>query len=292
MSQDERRDPICCAHCGRMIDAAAGHAKVSPDTYVCHPRIPDGPDCYKLLTVYGEELGDRMNQAATDALMALREDFLEAQATMTPEGRGAASLSGELADGIAEMRRQHQATLARFNEADRQLTETKKHYIHRTESLTWVRDRLKRRLDAVIDEVFTISEAYPLAEDRDEAGQQHVYNLGRQEGLSLARYAVLRGLGIFEPTHVTYVPKPEHVYIPEAVDTSDNVWDGRTRYGVHLTLQSALAALEARYGGQDDPVVATQCETAHIAETDWMVHRRSEEPSEEGMLWIFQERVR
>lgn len=63
------------------------------------------------------------------------------------------------------------------------------------------RDAIKKRLDAVCNEVFTITDSGPtLREDAPE----HLYHLGLREGLSQACFAVLRGLGVFEPNHVPY----------------------------------------------------------------------------------------
>ena len=44
-----------CAHCGQPL---AGAATVQGQR-VCHPSDPDRPDCYRLVTVYGETLGSR-----------------------------------------------------------------------------------------------------------------------------------------------------------------------------------------------------------------------------------------
>ena len=50
-----------CDHCGReMGDFAGGFGSVSHDgrTYhLCHPNMPDRPDCYHLVTVYGQPIG-------------------------------------------------------------------------------------------------------------------------------------------------------------------------------------------------------------------------------------------
>ncbi|GAA0936016.1 hypothetical protein [Actinocorallia libanotica] len=84
---------------------------------------------------------------------------------------------------------------------------------------------------------------------------------------------------------------PEFVYIPEFVDVSDNPWDGRTRYGVHLTLESALKAL-AFFGEEGDPMVATPEEQeAEDGTCAYMVHMKSEEPDDDGGIWIFKEKV-
>lgn len=62
------RSPLCvptlCAHCGRVCgDRIGGHASVEGQP-VCHPNFSDRPDCYHLVTVYGEELGKRRGQQA------------------------------------------------------------------------------------------------------------------------------------------------------------------------------------------------------------------------------------
>lgn len=86
--------------------------------------------------------------------------------------------------------------------------------------------------------------------------------------------------------------RPKTVFIPEAVDDCDNPWDGRTRYGIHFSLESALKALK-HFGDDEDPLIATPSEYAYNGsievEAAWMVHRRSSPPSSEGMLWIFEE---
>lgn len=48
-----------CAHCGRPIDADSGYASIDMRP-VCHPDKPDRPDCYRLVTAYGEHLGSRL----------------------------------------------------------------------------------------------------------------------------------------------------------------------------------------------------------------------------------------
>lgn len=42
-----------CGHCGRedVGTAAAGYAAVG-DVLLCHPNVPERPDCYKLVTLY------------------------------------------------------------------------------------------------------------------------------------------------------------------------------------------------------------------------------------------------
>lgn len=59
-----------CDHCGQ---PARGEARIN-DAVVCHPS-PPFPDCYRLVTVYGERLGSRRaddsNRAVVDAARAL-----------------------------------------------------------------------------------------------------------------------------------------------------------------------------------------------------------------------------
>ena len=48
---------ITCAHCGReKLIPWTGSASVNGQ-YVCHPNVDWLPDCYRLVTVYGQELG-------------------------------------------------------------------------------------------------------------------------------------------------------------------------------------------------------------------------------------------
>lgn len=42
-----------CAHCGRFCqNTTGGYASVG-QLSVCHPNVPDRPDCYHMITVYG-----------------------------------------------------------------------------------------------------------------------------------------------------------------------------------------------------------------------------------------------
>lgn len=51
------KGPRPCAHCGRQTgDYDGGRATVN-GLPVCHPNTPDRPDCYRLITVYGQTLG-------------------------------------------------------------------------------------------------------------------------------------------------------------------------------------------------------------------------------------------
>jgi len=82
------------------------------------------------------------------------------------------------------------------------------------------------------------------------------------------------------------------VYIAEAIWFSDNPVDGRKRIGVFGSLEAALNTLRDIYGGD---LVATEDVEGTALGTDdartWAVHERDEEPSDEGYLWITEERV-
>ena len=60
----------CCAHCGRRLERLEASVAVvrlgSGDTprnvQVCHPDDPALLDCYRLVTVYGELVGQRKEQ--------------------------------------------------------------------------------------------------------------------------------------------------------------------------------------------------------------------------------------
>lgn len=46
-----------CVHCGRIChDPKGGYASVGPQLPVCHPNVPDRPDCYHMITVYGHQV--------------------------------------------------------------------------------------------------------------------------------------------------------------------------------------------------------------------------------------------
>lgn len=89
------------------------------------------------------------------------------------------------------------------------------------------------------------------------------------------------------------MPEPTAVYIAEAIWFSDNPVDGRKRVAVGRDLDAALNAIRSHhiYGGGD--LVATETTSAlgtRNART-WAVHERDEEPSDEGYLWITEEKV-
>lgn len=273
-----------CAHCGRSFEDQTGHGSVKGQV-VCHPRIPDGPDCYRLITVYGEEIGSRLPVLAlsrpTDAEMEeLRRKFSAAESAESPVARArrlelrVEQLKGritELEGKLEEMARLRDNALRQLNREDDeapfeleelisegidavisdwegdvpldrviesiakalhpevvklteyqeraeakirglakerldlldQISTTKEHYQRRTETLEAARDRNKKLLDDVVNEVFTIADSYrPAAKDSPD----YLYSLGRCEGLSHARFAVLRGLGCFDPNHEVWIP--------------------------------------------------------------------------------------
>lgn len=88
------------------------------------------------------------------------------------------------------------------------------------------------------------------------------------------------------------MPETTAVYIAEVIWFSDNPVDGRKRIAVCASLRAALHALRVHdiFGGD---LVATK--TMSALGTDdartWAVHERGEEPSDEGCLWITQEKV-
>jgi hypothetical protein len=85
------------------------------------------------------------------------------------------------------------------------------------------------------------------------------------------------------------------VYIVEAISFNENPVDGRTRIAVCASLDAALNILRSHdiYGGED--LVATEDVEGSALGTEtartWAVHERGEEPSDEGYLWITEERV-
>lgn len=65
--------PYWCAHCGRpMGNMEGGYATITAEwppspsgpglKRVCHPNVPGRPDCYRLITIYHEVLGVRLNE--------------------------------------------------------------------------------------------------------------------------------------------------------------------------------------------------------------------------------------
>jgi hypothetical protein len=51
--------PTYCAHCGRVTRTPHGGWASVAGVPVCHPNVPDRPDCYRQVTVHGEPLGSR-----------------------------------------------------------------------------------------------------------------------------------------------------------------------------------------------------------------------------------------
>lgn len=324
--------PGNCLHCGRRLTEDAGYARVK-GANVCHPRIPDGPDCYRLVTVYREHLGSRtpkFDETTGERLKAIeererkatdgpwyREDDQQTLTRMVLSRNGELDINfgylgnrtqndvdfvvyarqdipwlvgrlrqalrenetprsaplEELRAKLDEMTRLRDNAVRQLNREDDtapfeleelihegidavigdwegdvplervvtsiakalhpdvvklteyqdraeakirelakerldlldQISINKKHYQRRTETLEAARDRSKQQLDDVVNEVFTITDAYDLPEDRDEAGNAHLYGLGRSAGLKDAYFAVLRGLGVFDPNHNPYV---------------------------------------------------------------------------------------
>lgn len=228
-----------------------------------------------------------------EALTSLRQDFEAAEQAMTLEARGAVQLSGEIADGVKELRRQYEWRLTEAQErADAQIATIKEHFQRRTQTLTDARNRFKRTLDDVVNEVFTIADSYQMPEAEDP---NRIYGLGRIDGLSHARYAVLRGLGVFEPNHVEYVERPGSVYIAEAIWWEENVADGRNRLGTYLTLEDALMCIKNDAIHGDPALVATAVEYSALhgkGGDTWAVHRQGEDLDDFGNLWITREELR
>lgn len=54
--------PYTCMHCGRPMGDFKGGYAVVYNQPVCHPNVPDRPDCYRLITVYHEVVGVRLNE--------------------------------------------------------------------------------------------------------------------------------------------------------------------------------------------------------------------------------------
>lgn len=83
------------------------------------------------------------------------------------------------------------------------ISTTKRHYQRRTETLEAARDRNKKTLDDVVNEVFTITASHPTP---DAQAPEYLYHYGLSEGLKQAHFAVLRGLGCFDPNHEVWIP--------------------------------------------------------------------------------------
>lgn len=349
MSDVDHGRPGNCVHCGRKLTPQAGYANVAGGA-VCHPRIPDGPDCYHLITVYGEERGKRLpvfapsqptdaeleevrrkldtvqDQAASVILTSaeqhsqVEETLQQRIAQLTYErsllgharrvldqvaesawaqgdlatdagsvaqrivdeighpvtdepalGPGYREQIAELEAKLEEMTRCRDSALRQLNREDdeapfeleelisqgidavisdwegdvplerviesiaralhpdvvkleeraeraearakeladegvnllKEIATIKGHYQRRTETLEAARDRNKKLLDAVVNEVFTVADAHRPA---DKRSLDYLYSLGRLEGFSQVRFAVLRGLGCFDPNHEVWIP--------------------------------------------------------------------------------------
>jgi hypothetical protein len=178
----EETKPTACAHCGRKLELNAGFGMVKGET-VCHPSIPDGPDCYRLITVYYEAIGSRM-PVPVPGEKTCEPDEAEVEELRRYQDRAEAKIR-ELAREVADL--------------SGQLTSLQR----RTEILTAERDEHKKRLDTVCNEVFSITDSFPRP---DAQAREYLYHLGIKEGLNQTRFAVLRGLGVFEPNHESYIP--------------------------------------------------------------------------------------
>jgi hypothetical protein len=53
------KDSNRCFHCGRPTGGTQGGYATIDGHLVCHPTVPDRPDCATLVSVDGEELGSR-----------------------------------------------------------------------------------------------------------------------------------------------------------------------------------------------------------------------------------------
>jgi len=277
MSNEDHDDIGNCLHCGRYLTSRIGYAKVAGGV-VCHPHKPDGPDCYRLITVYGEERGKRLpkpsdaemeelrrklarnteaggnwsliatelggqvadleakleemtrlrdnalrqlNREDDEAPFELEELIFQGMETVcswegdVPQERVIESIARALHPDVVKLQERVDEAKAKTQELAREIANLngeifniKEHYQRRTETLEAARDRNKKRLDDVVKEVFTISDAYRPTE---KSSPDYVFSLGRCEGLMHARYAVLRGLGVFEPSQASYV-LVEHLY--------------------------------------------------------------------------------
>jgi hypothetical protein len=104
-----------------------------------------------------------------------------------------------------------------------------------------------------------------------------------------------RRLSALESEPKTKEPgEPMLVYLPQYVDPADNVWDGRTSYGVYTSLAGALSALQ-EFSDPEGLLVTTESSdtsggSSHCVAV-YMVHRESEPPRRDGSLWIFVEKV-
>lgn len=54
--------PFLCGHCGRPCGNFEGGFAIVASVRVCHPNVKDRPDCYRLITVYNEVIGVRLNE--------------------------------------------------------------------------------------------------------------------------------------------------------------------------------------------------------------------------------------
>lgn len=175
----EEAKPTACAHCGRKLELNAGFGMVKGET-VCHPQIPDGPDCYRLITVYGEEIGTRhpiirlrdreeIVQKVVELEMQLRE--IAEAARVTP--KAAKEAPWLLRERVAAL-----ADRAANAEAESQ---------------------------AIIDEVMSICDSFHIA---PAEAPEFLYSLGRKTAMDWVKAAVERALGKGERNSTPYVAAP------------------------------------------------------------------------------------
>lgn len=248
-------EPGHCDHCGRDLKTVS-YGRTADGMRVCHPMIPDGPDCYRLVTVHNETVGTRkrkliprergdllqriaelkaelieMTEARDSALRQLNREDVSVPLDLedlvqqgldavisdwegdVSQDRVIESIVRMLHPSVVELVEYRERAEAKIRELaqkvallESQVSYTKEHHQRRTETLEAARDRNKKLLDDVVNEVFTVTSAYALPEDRDEASNAHLYALGRSAALQDAHYAVLRGLGCFDPNHEVWIP--------------------------------------------------------------------------------------
>jgi hypothetical protein len=57
--QAQKDGQYLCEHCGRLAGNYGGGWAAVGEARVCHPNVAGRPDCYRLITVYGEPVGAR-----------------------------------------------------------------------------------------------------------------------------------------------------------------------------------------------------------------------------------------
>jgi hypothetical protein len=68
----DRKDSNRCFHCGRKTGGTQGGYATIDNHLVCHPTVPDRPDCATLVSVDGEELGSRKHASPEEAVTAVQ----------------------------------------------------------------------------------------------------------------------------------------------------------------------------------------------------------------------------